>query len=202
MNALAIDTSGKNLTVLIVKDDKPFIYHDLECGINHSVEIMPKIEELILKAEFDLKNADFIACVVGAGSFTGIRIGISTAKAMCFSYKLPCLSVTSFDTIAYNKKGGKNLAVIDAKHGSYYVCGYEEGKEILSPRFIDEVELKKLKKEFTLLSSEKIEGFRSKVVSVSDGLLTAIKEKKDEANSNLDLLIPLYIRKSQAEEGR
>ena len=122
MNYLAIDTSGKNLTVIIKKGQEVYKVHDENCGVNHSVELMPKVEELIKKANFDLKSADFFACVVGAGSFTGIRIGVSTVKALCFAYSKPCLSVTSFDTMAYNIKSGKVLTLIDAKHNGFYAC--------------------------------------------------------------------------------
>ena len=75
MNYLAIDTSGKNLTILICKDGKTNYYFDSECGVNHSVNLMPKLEELCKQNDFDLKDADFFSAVVGAGSFTGIRIG-------------------------------------------------------------------------------------------------------------------------------
>lgn len=202
MNALAIDTSGKNLTVVVIKDSVPYVYHDDKCGINHSVEIMPKIEELVLSSGLDLSSADFIACVVGAGSFTGIRIGVATAKALCFAYNLPCLSVTSFDTIAYNKQGGKILSIINAKHDCFYVCGYNDKVVDLEPSFIDLKQLKTLKRKYDFLSSEKIEGVKTQVVSVSEGLVNAVKENKDKTFRDLDLLVPLYIRKSQAEERR
>ena len=74
MKYLAIDTSGKNLTVIIKKDDVIYTFHDDKCGVSHSVELMPRVEELAKRADFDFNSADFFACVVGAGSFTGIRI--------------------------------------------------------------------------------------------------------------------------------
>lgn len=202
MNYLALDTSGKNLTVIICKEDKIFRIHDENCGVNHSVAVMPAIESLIKEADFDLRSADFFACVVGAGSFTGIRIGVSTVKALCFAYKKPCLSVTSFDTIAYNKTQGKYLAVIDAKHNGYYVCGYSDGAISKEPSFINGEELLALKEEYNYLAFENINGIDAEVVSVADGLVNAIKVKKAQVNEDINSLVPLYIRKSQAEEGR
>jgi tRNA A37 threonylcarbamoyladenosine modification protein TsaB len=61
MNYLAIDTSGKNLTVIIKKGDEYFTYYDEECGVSHSVDLMPRVEELLVKADFDLSTADFSA---------------------------------------------------------------------------------------------------------------------------------------------
>lgn len=202
MNYLAIDTCGKNLTVIIKKQDEYFTYYDADCGVNHSTALMPKIEELVLSVNLDYKDVDFIACVVGAGSFTGIRIGVSTAKALCFAFNKPCLAVTSFDVLAYNEKGNV-LSVINAGHDGFYVCGYDKDKNvILSPRYILKEELLELKKEYVFVSGEKIEGIDTKVVSVVEGLKTATLKKADEVTFDLENLSPLYVRKSQAEEGR
>ena len=202
MNYLGVDTSGKNLTIIVCKNGEIFRFHDENCGVNHSVAIMPAIESLVKQADFDLKNADFFACVVGAGSFTGIRIGVATVKALCFAFNKPCLSVTSFDTITYNKKQGDHLAVIDAKHNSFYVCGYKNLEVTFPPKFIDRDELLSLGNEYKYLSMEKIDGIDSETVSVADGFIKAVEHKKDQVNSDINSLVPLYIRKSQAEEGR
>lgn len=202
MNYLAIDTSGKNLTVVIEKDGQIYKYFDSECGVNHSVALMPKIEEMALKANFDFKSADFFCAVVGAGSFTGIRIGVATIKAMCFAFNKPCLSITSFDTLSYNKKGEKVLAVIDAKHNGYYACGYENNAVVLPPCYIDGQKLSELLLEFKGVSFCEINGFSIEVVDVCDGLINAINSKLDKVSSDVESLSPLYVRKSQAEEGR
>lgn len=201
MNYLAIDTSGKSLTVIIKKGDKEFVFHDDKCAFRHSVELMPRVEALAKEAEFDFKNADFFACVVGAGSFTGIRIGVATIKAMCFAYNKPCLSVTSFDTIAYNERG-KVMAIIDAKHDGFYVCGYEDGKVTFPPSYLMREELESVIADYKILSFEEVSGFYVKVVSVASGLIKAIEQKQSEITLDLDKLEPLYVRKSQAEEGR
>ena len=201
MNYLAIDTSGKNLTVVICKNGKIFSYNDDECGVNHSVYLMPKVEELALKAGFNFSTADFFACVVGAGSFTGIRIGVATVKALCFAYKKPCLSITSFDTLAYNKKDGKVLAVIDAKHNGFYVCGYNGKKVDFEPSYLMREDVEKLLSEYTAVSSTVIKDMQTEIVSVLDGLINAVAEKADSL-IDPERITPLYVRKSQAEEGR
>ncbi len=203
MNYLAIDTSGKNLTVIVCKNDIITSYCDEECGVNHSVALMPKVEELAEKANFDLTTADFFACVVGAGSFTGIRIGVATVKALCFAFNKPCLSITSFDTLAYNIKSGKVLAVIDAKHNGFYVCGYDCGKVVFSPAYILRDKLDEIKGEYDkLVAISEIGGLDITPVSVEKGLRLAINAKLNEISYDLESLTPLYCRKSQAEEGR
>ena len=202
MNYLAIDTSGKNLTVVISKNGQIFSYHDTECGVNHSVALMPEIEKLSKKANFSLEDADFFACVVGAGSFTGIRIGVATVKALCFAFNKPCLSITSFDTLAYNIDGGKILALIDAKHDGFYACGYNDGAVVLEPCYLMRDKVKELLNEYVSVSSTVIKDIETKIVSVETGLIKAIEKKQDLITSDLESLVPVYCRKSQAEEGR
>ncbi len=203
MNYLAIDTSGKNLTVIVCKNDIITSYCDKECGVNHSVALMPKIEELAKTAEFDFSSADFFACVVGAGSFTGIRIGVATIKALCFAFNKPCLSITSFDTLAYNVNGEKVLAVIDAKHNGFYVCGYDNKKVVFEPSYILRDELDQIKGEYQkIVAISEIAGLEITLVSVEEGLKIAVCEKSNEKTFDFESLVPLYCRKSQAEEGR
>ena len=202
MKYLAIDTSSKRLTVIVKDGDKEYIVNDELCGVRHSETLMPTIERLIDEANLDLKSLEFVASVIGAGSFTGIRIGVSTVKAICFAFNLPFLAVTSFDEIAYNEEYGKILAVLDAGHDGFYVCGYQDKKVVLEPSYVMREEVRELSKEYTLLSDQEIEGFSVKIVDRAIGLIKAIEEKKNQKCTDLDKLIPLYVRKSQAEEGR
>ena len=200
MNYIAVDTSGKHLTVLIKKDEKVYKFFDKDCGVFHSVKIMTEIENMLNCANMRLSDADFFACTVGAGSFTGIRIGVSTIKALAFANKKPILRITSFDTLAYNKDSDKVLAVIDAKHDGYYVCPYVGGvagtaKYLLKGELSDY-------KDYTFVSSEKIAGVNTEVVSCVEGFIRAIERKSSEITSDINSLTPLYVRKSQAEEGR
>ena len=201
MNYLALDTSGKNLTVVIKNGDKIYKYFDCDCGVNHSVDIMVQTEKLLENSKTEIKELDFVAVVVGAGSFTGIRIGVATAKAICLSCGIPCLSITSFDVMAYNKDEGRFLAVIDAKHNGYYVCGYDNLKIDYAPSFIDGETLLKLKKEYKIISAEKLP-FESEIVDVCQGLINAVEKKAEERTMDMGKIVPLYLRKSQAEENR
>lgn len=200
MNYIAVDTSGKYLTLIAKKGNNVYEFFDKDCGVNHSVAIMQELENLLLKADMDLKEADFFACVVGAGSFTGIRIGVSTVKALAFAVNKPVLKITSFDTLAYNIDSGKVLAVIDAKHNGFYVCPYVDGKAgkaeyVMSERLTDF-------NDYLFVASEEIKGLNTQVVSVKEGLKKAIEKKNGEMSGDINSLIPLYVRKSQAEEGR
>ena len=202
MNYLAVDTSGQNLTIIICKDDKVYKHFDSECGVKHSTRLMPQIENLASEVGFDFTKADFFCAVVGAGSFTGIRIGVSTIKAMCFAFNKPCLPITSFDTLAYNDCGDKVLAVIDAKHNGFYVCGYLNQKVCLEPCYVDKAQVEQLLKEYKGVSIQEIDGLNVHKVDIANGLCSAIINNLDKVSSDLESLTPLYVRKSQAEEGR
>ncbi len=202
MNYIAIDTSSKNLIIVVCKDGEIFSCFDKDCGVKHSDKIMVELEKLIEQSNLDLATLDFIACVTGAGSFTGIRIVISTVKALCYALNLSHLSVTAFDTLAYNKKSGKLLAVIDAGHDGFYVCGYNEGKVEIEPCYVMKEELIELSKSYKILSQTQLKDIETELVNPLTGLINAIENKKHLVNNNVDNLIPLYVRKSQAEEGR
>ena len=200
MNYLAIDTSGAHLTVLACKNGKVTAYYSDDCKLRHSAVMMDAVEDTLIKAGLDLNDADFFAACTGAGSFTGIRIGVSAVKALSYRYEKKVLAVTAFDILAYNIENGRVLAAIDAAHGNYYVCGYEDKKIILPPQFIDSAILKELSKEYKLISAD-LNGFDYQKADLVKGYINAI-DGKAASVTDRENLIPLYIRKSQAEENR
>ena len=90
-NFLAIDTSSKYMTVLAAKDGKTFVSYVPDCAMRHSMLLMGEIDKVLSEAELSLNDCDFFSAVVGAGSFTGIRIGISTIKGFCLAAGKPSL---------------------------------------------------------------------------------------------------------------
>ena len=200
MNYVAIDTSGKHLTLIVKKGESIYEYFDSDCGVHHSVRVMEELEKLLVKADFKPADADFYAVCVGAGSFTGIRIGLSTAKAMAFATNKPLLGITSFDTAAYNTDRKKVLSIIDAGHNGYYVCAYVD-KKAEKAEFVKGEDLARFTG-YRFVSGEKINGVNTAVVSVKDGLIKAVEDKSDLASNDINAVSPLYLRKSQAEEGR
>ncbi|MDY6367212.1 MAG: tRNA (adenosine(37)-N6)-threonylcarbamoyltransferase complex dimerization subunit type 1 TsaB [Clostridia bacterium] len=201
MNYLLIDTCNAHLGVVANGDGKTEYVFEPDCGVNHSVRVMTAVEEVLNRLSLTLDNLDFIGAVVGAGSFTGIRIGVSTVKGLCLAKNLPALKITSFDTIAYNKKGGKVVAVIDAGHGGVYAAAYKDKQLVMPPEYMTVDELKKCTKGFKKLSFGEIPNLKTEIVSPLEGLINYANENGDKAGS-LEDLIPVYCRKSQAEEGR
>ena len=116
MNFLAIDTSNEYLTVVASKEGKAEVLFEPQCGMQHSVRLMPAVEETLQRAGLSPAECDFFAAVTGPGSFTGIRIGISAAKGFCGALKKPSLGITTFQTLAYNAEG-ECLAAVSAGRG-------------------------------------------------------------------------------------
>lgn len=170
--------------------------------MRHAVSLMGAVDETLQKANMQLSECDFFAAVVGAGSFTGIRIGISAIKGFALATGKPTLAITSFDVAAYNAVGaGKKLAIVDALHGCYYVCGYENGEVVYPPAYLTEVEVLALVEEgYSLISAgnapiaEKVFVEKADPVSGLERAVCALAEKNAFKEP-----VALYVRKSSAE---
>ena len=204
-NFLAVDTSGNHLTVIACKNGEIFSAFLPDCAMKHAVSVMPAIEEALQKADLSLSECDFFGAVVGAGSFTGIRIGISAVKGFCLAHNKPSLPITSFEVIAYNtiekNKNKKILCLIDSLHDSYYACGYEGENLVISPAYLSEEEVFDLVKEgyephayAPLPLAEKIP---VSIVDPCAGLVKAALARAEKAG--FGDLTALYVRKSSAE---
>ena len=202
-NFLAVDTSGNHLAVVAAKDGKTYSTYIENCAMRHAVSIMDAVDETLKKAELTLSECDFFGAVVGAGSFTGIRIGISAVKGFCLAQGKPSLPITSFDVLAYNAidTKGKVLCLVDALHDCYYACGYEQGKIVYPPAYLTEEEVLALVQEGYALRGVSVLPISQKTnvegIDPVNGLLQAAMalSEKDAFGE----LTALYVRKSSAE---
>ncbi len=201
MKFLAIDTSQEYLSVVAKNGNKIASEYITDSPFKHSITLLDAVEKVLISVGLKINDLDFIGSVVGAGSFTGIRIGISTVKGFCAPQSIKALKITAFDTLAYTKTKGKYLAVIDAKHDNFYIAGYLDGKICIEPKFVTKSELEDISKDYVLLSGTEIAGIKTEIVNPCDGLLNATIALKDNL-IDASLLEPLYLRLAQAEEGR
>ena len=203
-NFLAVDTSTNHLAVMAVKNGVAHTVFIPNCAMKHSVSVMPAVEEVLTKADMRLEECDFFAAVVGAGSFTGIRIGISVVKGFCLAFGKPALPVTSFDVLAYNALDGKVLCLVDALHDCYYACGYENGQVVYEPAYLTEEEVLALAMEgYTLVACTTLPLAEKAAVQVVDPCVGL--EKATIALGKMEKfgeLTALYVRKSSAELNR
>lgn len=200
MRCLAIDTSGDHLTVALIDGESVEYEFCQDTGLRHSISLMPYIEKVLDKAGLTPKDIDVYSCVIGPGSFTGIRIGVSTVKAFSYANNKPVLPVTSFEVLEYNKPYGKNITVIDARHDNYYASIYEDNIVVKEPCFLTKDEILCLKDSYDVLSATDSDITTVKC-DLLQGLVKAVKEKLKTSITDRESLIPLYVKKSQAEEG-
>ena len=178
--------------MIVSKGDKCETRFVQDCLRNHSVRLMEEIDSALFALSMKPADCDFFSVVVGAGSFTGIRIGISCIKGLCLATGKPALPVTSFDVLAYAEKDEKLLATVDAGHGYLYVAGYENKKRVIPPAYRSQEEAEELVKQ----------GYRKidwKSVDPAKGFFEAVKANYQNTVS-AEALSALYLRKSSAEE--
>jgi tRNA threonylcarbamoyladenosine biosynthesis protein TsaB len=125
---LAIETSGTVGSVALATPARCVAELVVEAGQSHSQQLLPAIDRLLQQAGIDWPQIDGIAVSLGPGSFTGLRIGLSTAKGLAMAAAKPLLGVPSLDALA-NQGKGQGLpicALIDARKKEVYAAFYRE----------------------------------------------------------------------------
>ncbi len=97
MMLLAIDTSTDSASLALVQDGRTLAEATWRCGQNHSVELLPRLTQLLQEAKIELQSVSCILVAKGPGSFNGLRVGLSTAKGLAFSLAIPIIGVSSLE---------------------------------------------------------------------------------------------------------
>ena len=135
MNILAVDTSGIVASVAIANENKILGEINLNYKQNHSVTIMPIIDNLLKMLEMDLEDINYFAFSKGPGSFTGLRIGAATVKAMAHTLNKKIIPISTLEVMAYNRIdiGRFIVPIIDAKAERVFAGIYKNENGILEP---------------------------------------------------------------------
>lgn len=130
MKILGIDTTTKFLCIGIYDNSKIYEYN-LELGTLQSSLLLPWIKRLLDALHWRIKDIDYFACGLGPGSFTGIRVGLSTIKGLTWALKKPILGISTLDIIACNAQeyNGIIIAAIDAKRNLIYCSAYKNNRK-------------------------------------------------------------------------
>jgi len=132
MKMLAIDTSTDYLTLAAMDGEKTLGRFHKKADRNHSSLLIPMIDWLLKKSKLRLRDIDVFCVGIGPGSFTGLRIGVTTVKGMSYSLNKPIIAVPSPDAIARNVKNFSGIIcpVLDAKKSKVYACFYRSDKDV------------------------------------------------------------------------
>ena len=140
---LGIETSTKICSVA-VSDGKKLLAIEEEGGAySHSEKLTGFIQKVLDKANVQLKDLDVIAVSKGPGSYTGLRIGVSVAKGLCYALEKPLIAVDTLQAMARNPllSGDLLCPMIDARRMEVYTALYDDENKSVTPisaKIIDE----------------------------------------------------------------
>ena len=134
MKILAFDTTAKAVCAAVCEDEKLLSSYFAELpGVHTTETLLPAIEIMLKNANLTIDDMELIAVSAGPGSFTGVRIGVATAKGLAFGKDIPCVEVSSVEALAENLSGldGYIVPCIDARRGQVYTATFvSNGGEI------------------------------------------------------------------------
>lgn len=135
MIILAWDTSGRVLSVAILRNEKVIARHHAASDQRHSAELVPQIKRLLSRARVAVRDIDVLAVGLGPGSFTGLRVGLATAKILAYAADKRVIGVDSFAAAAHaSGTPGQRIAVMrDARKGKVYGAVYALSKNSTRP---------------------------------------------------------------------
>ncbi len=127
MIMLLIDTSGPVAGVALMEDGKVRYEAMSVNSFTHSISMLPMVEEAYRHTGLSVDNTDYFACVTGPGSFTGVRIGVSTVKALAQVQNRPCIAVDALESMANGIRyfDGIICPIQDARAGQVYGAAFE-----------------------------------------------------------------------------
>lgn len=126
MLTLAFDTSSKTVAVALLRDDVIIYDAIINIDLNHSEVLLSAINYACLQTRIKISEIDLFACIIGPGSFTGLRIGVSTLKGLMLATGKPAVGISSLAALALNVgKSSKIIcSVMDAGRGQVYTAFY------------------------------------------------------------------------------
>ena len=226
MKILAVDTSTVVASVAIMEDTNLLCEYLLNHKKTHSQKLIPMIHEVLKNMEMKLEDIDLFATTIGPGSFTGLRIGVTSIKAMAYALNRPVKGVITLDVLAFNIPfcDAVICPIIDARNNQVYSALYQwkEGKQerLTDYMGIDIGELIKMIKEtdrnvfilgdgVNVHKDELSRELKGRCLFPPNNLLLqkasslaeiAMREFNELNKSDEpDKLLPFYLRKSQAE---
>ena len=223
MLILAFESSGKAASVAIGRDDVIIDESFQNSGVTHSETLLPMAAELLERNNLKVSDVDLIACAAGPGSFTGIRIGVSTVKGLSWAADKKCIGISTAEAMAYMLRDidGIICTVQDARRSQVYnaLFSVKDGKveRLCSDRAISleelSCEIEKLDVKVTLTGDgtaitsqfldEKGIGYNlapdNKIMPHASGVVLACNGREGYSSQEL---LPVYLRLSQAERER
>jgi tRNA threonylcarbamoyladenosine biosynthesis protein TsaB len=131
MKILAVDTATKSCSVAVIDEESVLAESTIINDQTHSRHLLNVIDIVIGEADLKISQLDGFAVSIGPGSFTGLRIGVASIKGLAFSLNKPVVGVSSLETLAFQCIPQPYLIcpIIDARKQEVYFCRYRYKKE-------------------------------------------------------------------------
>lgn len=124
MKILALESSAKAASAALAQDGRLLALSCQNSGLTHSVTLLPMAEALLKNAGMTIADVDAVAVAHGPGSFTGVRIGVSAAKGLCWGADKPAIGVSTLEAMAWNGEcapaGSLICCAMDARRNQIY----------------------------------------------------------------------------------
>lgn len=131
MTVLAFDTATETLAVAAARDGD-WVAHSCNTGLKHAALLAPLIERVTAKLGIRVADVDLVAVGIGPGSFTGVRIGVATAKGIAGAGRARLAGICGLDAMAWDQRhaGGLVVPLIDARKQRFYAACYRDGRRV------------------------------------------------------------------------
>lgn len=220
LNILAIDTTSSWGSIALSKNGKIVYSGYLDIRVTHSERLMLQIDYGLQQSEIGIDDLDLLALSNGPGSFTGVRIGLATAKGICMAKEIPLYPVNTLKLIAYNVYGcGFDvMPFVDARMNEIYAALFDkEMKEVIPPQSSDPLQFINSARGKTFIIGDGVEKYRELIEDSGKDFLIGLPHQNIPLASVLISLVisegveieynfnetaelePFYLRKSQAE---
>ena len=138
---LCIETSTTVCSVCVTADDKILAHKEINNGFSHAENLHVFIEDVLKEANLSIKQINAVAVSKGPGSYTGLRIGVSAAKGLCYALQIPLISIDTLQAMAYEVNSKFKIQnsellycpMLDARRMEVYCAIYDKNLEAILP---------------------------------------------------------------------
>lgn len=214
---LYIDTALDVASLTLAQDNKLLAFAKNEQQNDHASWIHTAIQQLLNEGKKEPKQLDAVAVTSGPGSYTGLRVGLSTAKGLCYALQKPLLTIPTLELIASTIKSSHNsliVPMIDARRMEVFTATYTNTlQELTAPHalILDENSFsEELKKQpiffcgngaakFQAICNSPNANFESKSATAVEMIPLGLKLFQEKSFTNLAYSAPLYVKEFQSQ---
>jgi tRNA threonylcarbamoyl adenosine modification protein YeaZ len=190
MNVLALDVSISGCSVAIVNLEKNLSSsQSIETERGQAEVLIPMIESCVVQCHLKMSDINLIAVTRGPGSFTGVRIGLATARSLGLALDIPVIGLSTLDVIARGYQDNDALFLIDTKRGDFYGQVGEGGE----PRIWSEAEI------------QSFDGLKVKDIRPDIFALATMALEKYQGQTGYEISLaptPIYLREAEVSEAK